>query len=182
MELPNWYTKVRSMTNLVVDCSPFNLTDLQESNFIALVYANRIPPHLMYVSNGQYFSLEHNGLKIASTDSLMKTVELKRIPLLLVQVINKYDQKVITSIFQKHSLGSNNATCLDPIKELFGDMESNYIYELLPQLMKRGLIEGFYALNMDLELTNNQFEFQNYTKKEIFEHINRLNQRDAKRK
>lgn len=167
------------MTKLIVDCKPFHELDVQKSTFIVLVYTNRIPPHLIFINDGWYYSLEYNGLKQGSVSSLLKTFEIKIIPVLFIKIIMLFDKKLVKKIFEKYSLQKENATCLEPIKELMTEPTANYIYELVPLLLKRRAISGFYHLNMEKLLANNQFEFRNYTKKEIFEHINKLKKKDA---
>lgn len=145
--------------------------------FIAVVHATRIPPHIGIIANEKYHSLSVKGQNINTpVNSLIKTSVVRKIPTLFIRIKPHptfsevyLGEHFITNVQQFKRVDAGVATCLTPIRSFFEEVyylsmkDVNYLYELLPALDSKGLIESITSLNIDEK--NYQLPF--YTNNEI---------------
>ena len=156
--------------------SNFESDDLRLGHWIVVLRAKNIPPHIGFLSNEKYYSLEYDGLHVANLNTLLRGIEAKSIEALLVKIDGEIDN--VDTVMNKYEL-SDEVTCLFPVRELCAQLnedsfKAQYVFELIPFLSNNGLIKSVYGLN--LGTANNRFDFPVYTKKEIFERIRSLNE------
>lgn len=155
----------------------FDEQELSKGIFIAVIHATRIPPHIGMIIDKSYHSLSVKGQDInIPIAALIKNSTIRKIPSLFIKVKSHptfsdiyLREHFITNVQQFERVDVGIATCLSPIKLFFEEAygvsmkDINYLYELLPLLESKDLIESFSALNLDKK--NYQLPF--YTNKEI---------------
>jgi hypothetical protein len=114
--------------------------------FLWILHVTKIPPHVGISLDGHYFSLKMNGIDDLAIEQVLKILQKKEIPSILVKL--KDNQAVF-----KRSLTVRNTyeriipgetTCLSPISELLlGDYKDYLLPELLETLSLQGQIESF---------------------------------------
>ncbi len=162
----------------------FDETNLSKGLYIAVIHATRIPPHIGMIIDKSYHSLSIKGQDINTPiAALIKNSTIRKIPSLFIKIKSHptfsdiyLREHFITNVQQFERVDIGVATCLSPIKLFFEEVygismkEVNYLYELLPLLEAKGLIESVSALNLDEK--NYQLPF--YTNKEINAGINEV--------
>jgi len=141
--------------------------------YICVLYAQKIPPHLILCVNGQYFSLEHKGLQMGSTEQLERTISLKKIPTLIVELKHQVSIEEVKEIFNKYAL-TKGITCLQPIKNLLNQSDAEFIFELIPKLKGKQKVKAFYHLFLTSYLKEGTFTMRRYTKIDILRYIEEL--------
>lgn len=155
----------------------FDENELSKGLFIAVIHATRIPPHIGMIADRSYHSLSIKGQDINTPlSALIKNSSLRKIPSLFIKIKSHpafsdvyLKEHFITNIQQFERVDIGVATCLSPIKLFFEEVyhvsmkNVNYLYELLPLLESKGLIEYISSLHVDEK--NYQLPF--YTNKEI---------------
>lgn len=152
------------------------------ANYLVLISPESIP-HLAIVSKGRYYSLTHKKAQVGEDfkpyfDFLKRT---KRKVLFI-----KFDADIedVESVFQQYEKAVvGKITCLHPIKNILAPKsKADYIFDLLPELESRGIIEESFQINMeDLIDSNNRFVLNTYDKDDIYAYIETLNEKYAKR-
>ena len=149
-----------------------NISNLKDSTifdnsfFLWIWYADKIPPHIGCSINGRYYSLKVNGKDEGLlTSKVVSVIEIKKIPSVFVQLKKDFSPSEIRSIFASYQQAeSTKNTCLTPITELFQCSDSIFqLSELLKYLKERGEIETFFGLN----LTEDYRNLPNYTQDDI---------------
>lgn len=141
----------------------FHEEDLQKGLFIVVLHATRIPPHIGMIANGKYHSLSIKGQEInKSIEALTKNTVWRKIPSLFIKI---KPHKTFSDIYLKEHFISDIqqflrvdigiATCLSPLKLFFEEVYNmpmknvDYLYQLLPLLETKGLIENTSSLFLD---------------------------------
>jgi hypothetical protein len=151
--------------------------ELQKGIYIVIVHATRIPPHIGMIINGNYHSLSIKGQNINTpVSTLLKNSSLRKIPTVFIKIkphptfSDLYlNEHFITNVQQFKRVDTGIATCLSPLKLFFDEayylsmQNVNYLYELLPLLESKGLIESAGSMNVD-EIN---YQLPVYTIKEI---------------
>ncbi|MCX6295513.1 MAG: hypothetical protein NTX97_05515 [Bacteroidetes bacterium] len=145
--------------------------------FIAVIHATRIPPHIGIIADEKYHSLTIKGQDINTPlKAIIKNSTLRKIPTLLIKLRSHpvfsdvyLSEHFITNVQQFNRVDIGIATCLSPLKLFFEEVydipmkDINYLFELLPLLESKGMIEAVFSLNVD----ENDYFLPIYTNKEI---------------
>lgn len=155
----------------------YDEADLSKGLYIAVIHATRIPPHIGMIVDKTYHSLSIKGQDINTPiAALIKNSSVRKIPTLFIKIKSHptfsdiyLREHFITNVQQFERVDVGVATCLSPIKlffeEVYGVSMKNiiYLYELLPLLESKGLIESVSSLYVD----ENNYRLPIYTNKEI---------------
>lgn len=142
---------------------PFVADDLQKGLYLVIVHANRIPPHIGIIADKTYHSLTIKGQEInVPVEVLVRNKLQRKIASVFIKLKkhpvfsdNYLKEHFISNVLQFNKVEVGKATCLSPIKLFFEenfDVDTRnvqYIFELLPQLEAKGLIETVSALFID---------------------------------
>lgn len=155
----------------------YDEADLSKGLYIAVIHATRIPPHIGIIVDKTYHSLSIKGQDINTPiAALIKNSSVRKIPTLFIKIKSHptfsdiyLREHFITNVQQFERVDVGVATCLSPIKLFFEEVygvsmkDINYLYELLPLLESKGLIESVSSLYVD----ENNYQLPIYTNKEI---------------
>ena len=156
---------------------------LMNDVFLVLLYATRIPPHLLVSVNGKIFTLSVKGATVdGELPALLTLIRRKNIetifirlqmPLLFTMEQLREEIRSCTLAYPRADIGI--ATCLTPIKDFCHsvyDTDSqnvNLIFDLLPKLQERNAMKDCYQMN--LSHASNTFEIKNYEVNDVYEAI-----------
>lgn len=157
----------------------FDATYLNKDNWLVILHASRIPPHIGVLIEGNYNSLTIKGHELnISVQALLKTIQQKKIEVLFVKLkhhpVFSFDyQKEVCQIFIKkyQHVKQNEATCLTPIKQYLQEfyavpiIQDELLYELIERLKQNSYIVNTYGLN--LTISNHEFSLPVYTQDEL---------------
>jgi hypothetical protein len=172
---------------------PANDAILTRDVFLVIMYADRIPPHILICVNGKLFSLSVKGHLLDEDLNLyLRTIRKYKIGTLFIKLVvpqiftmeQLHDSigRIMLS-YPRIEMGSglrdgNPVTCLAPVKDFCNslyctDMSGvQFIFDLLPKLEKQGVIGSSYHLNMERSLLpENNFAMNTYTMYEVNENI-----------
>lgn len=166
---------------------------LMNDVYLVLLYATRVPPHLLISINGKIFTLSVKGATVdGELPALLTLIRRKNIetvfirlalpPLFTLDQLSK-EIRDCTLAYPRADIGI--ATCLTPIKDFchsIYDTESknvNLIFDLLPKLQERNAMKDCYQMNLRLtpipsplgEGNNNFFELKSYEVNDVYEAI-----------
>lgn len=155
----------------------FDEKELSKGLYIAVIHATRVPPHIGMIADNSYHSLSIKGQDVnIPIVALIKNSAIRKIPSLFVKIKSHptfsdvyLREHFITNVQQFERVDIGVATCLSPIKLFFEEVynvsmkDVNYLYELLPLLESKGLLESVSALNVD----EKNYQLPIYTNKEI---------------
>lgn len=153
---------------------------LLNGDFIWIIQAHRIPPHIGISSDGKYYSVKAKGKDVRlSLDRLIKVVHAKNKLVVCVEVIglkgNLLDQ-LDAQFTQFNEINESVKSCLTPIKEVLLPGENlETVSDLLKSLKTKQRIGRIYGLN----LTEDFRGIPMYTQQDIQSRINTL--KDAAR-
>ncbi len=152
---------------------------LQTGFFLCVLHADKIPPHVACVVDGQFFSLKVNG-KDESIDvsTLLKALSLKKVPTLFIRVNNNITCSEVVRCYGDYSaieVGKN--TCLSPVIDLFecGDRVKK-LSDLLRLLTQESLLKEVFKLHLEEDYTALPY----YSNEDIEQRL--LNLTDVKRR
>ncbi len=156
---------------------------LMNDVYLVLLYATRIPPHLLVSVNGKIFTLSVKGATVdGELPALLKLIRKKSIetvfirlqmPLLFTIEQLREEIRNCTLAYPRADIGI--ATCLTPIKDFCHtvyDTETknvNLIFDLLPKLQEKNALKDCYQMN--LQPISNNFEIRNYEVNDVYEAI-----------
>ncbi len=152
-------------------------SELPKGVHIVVLQATRIPPHIGMIMDKKYHSLSIKGQDInTAVSALIKNSSIRKIPTLFIKIkdhptfSNLYlSEHFITNIQQFKRVDIGVASCMSPIKLFFEEVynlpmtDINYLFDLLPFLSEKGLIESVSAFNMDQK----EYTLPVYSNKEI---------------
>lgn len=107
------------------------------------------PPHIALINEAKYYSLSTRKVDCGSPlEKFMNAIERKHIPSLFVRLETKKNLTFSLEKFYKDlpPLGSNENTCISPIKDLFAEYYSpefasvDYVFELLALAEKKKIL------------------------------------------
>lgn len=153
--------------------------NLRSGTWIGLLNCHKSPPHLVFVDDGFIYSLEHGSNRKYESDRLFKLIQQKKKPSIFFQ-LNVDTQGTTNRAFSAYSQLKSGQTCLNPIIDVLSGLgiekirNCEYIYQLIPELKAQGLLNEINGHLVITNPSNNHFYFQIYTKKEIFERIEKL--------
>ena len=124
---------------------------LQTGFFLCLLHADKIPPHIGCLVEGQFYSLKVKEKDEAvHVTTLLKAITLKKVPTLFVGI-----SKDIPSTAVEHSYGKYSAievgvnTCLSPVIDLFechGRVKK--LSDLLRLLQEESILKEVFKLHL----------------------------------
>jgi hypothetical protein len=148
--------------------------------WIVLYHADRIPPHLMLVSEGHYYSLSVKGNHLGEpVEPMLRYARSKKHKLIFFQVQLPseiaYSEEFLRSFFKRYiAPEAGKITCLYPIREFLealspkGFIHSAFVFELFALLEKSGFSGEHFHLNMDEEWNNQkQIKLPLYSRADI---------------
>ncbi len=161
--------------------SELSASDLKSGVWIGLLNCHKSPPHLVFIDNGTVYSLEYEANRSYNSEKLLKLIQQKQKPSVFFKVDVNTNGMTPGTFASYDKIGAQQ-TCLNPIKDLLKSAgiddvdECDYVYELVPQLAKLNLLIDVKGHLVTTNPSNNHFYFQIYTKKEIFDRIEKLKQ------
>lgn len=141
-----------------------------QSELLWILYADKIPPHIGFSSNGKYYSLKVNGKDTAQdVEHLLSVINGKKIKTLVYQIHTDFEIS-IGKVFEKYDRAvSGKTTCLEPVKRYLS-LEAETIHDLLFELDKRSLILSVTGIHIDSSFNGIPY----YETKDIHEYLNSL--------
>jgi len=156
--------------------SDITLEKLQKGTFIFIFRATRIPPHLGIITNGLLYDITSVGPNIGlSVSDFYRTVLKRKTEVIFIE-LERSDldlTQIITEKVHEYWKVTPTTSCLNPIKGFVKEVYSinvasaKFIFELLPLLYENKLIKNVSQLHLSSKLTNNTFELEQYTEKDI---------------
>ncbi|MBI3501346.1 MAG: hypothetical protein HY063_06080 [Bacteroidetes bacterium] len=164
---------------------PAKETLLHNDVFLVLLYAARIPPHLLVSVHGKIFSLSVKGATVdGELSSLLHLIRRKkietvfiRLALPLVFTLEQLQDEIRHCMLAYPRADVGIATCLTPIADFCHSIYStekknvNLIFDLLPKLSERKAVKEIYHLNLGNYLSGNSFELNKYEVNDVHEAI-----------
>ena len=162
------------MPNYVMDnIESFSVEKVSKGAVIWALHADKIPPHIGISVDGLFFSLKANGKDLAvPIENLLEIVTRRRIALLcfsLKDILSEQRMKEIFACYDKTI--PNQVTCLNPIKTVLKQEQSDKLVELLSSLEKERRITHIYGLNIPA----NFFGIKDYNIADIHARLTLLN-------
>lgn len=162
----------------------FEEKSLSEGLFIAVTHASRIPPHIGMIAGGKYHSLTIKGQEINfPLEAFLKNIRIRKIPSLFIKINSSgFGSDFLLEHFVKNvqrfvKVTANGVTCLSPVRSFFEEVYSvptqntRYLFELLPELEKKSLIEHVSSLNITVE----EFDLPVYDLETLYAEIEKAN-------
>jgi len=123
-----------------------------QKNLLWILHADKIPPHVGFSAQGQFFSLKVRGKdEFLPIDKLIELLKLKRISSVVIELNSNF---LLNDLAQKFAqfdrVKDLKSSCLVPIKDLFIlDKNVNQLKELLEFLKENKLINRVFGLNLN---------------------------------
>jgi phosphopantetheine adenylyltransferase len=171
------------MVQIEVETSAFNAAALNKDSWLVILHANRIPPHIGLLINGNYNSLTIKGHELnVSIEALLKTISQKKIESIFINLkkhpVFSLDHQL--NMFQEmvknfDQVKQDHATCLTPIKLFFQEfyvvtnVNDELFFEFIKRLNDNSYLQTASALNFDLN--KNLVEFPFYSTEQLNEQI-----------
>jgi hypothetical protein len=154
--------------------------------WIAVLHAERIPPHIGLVFNGLYCSLNIKGKeKDVEIPVLLRKIGSQQISTLFVKLVPHpvFSVDFLHEHFklelEKYERVSVDTTCFAPVRSfmqenyLLRSDALNYLYELFPALYREKMISDAFGLHLGEE---KEFHLEPYTAQEIEDKLNGIEQ------
>jgi len=164
---------------------PVEESKLEKDIYLVFLHATRIPPHLAISVCGKIVSLSVKGAHVdGELKTLLKLIHQHKIGTLFIKLSvpevfttqHLYDEiKKYTLLYPRVDYGI--ATCLSPIKDFCSEIyktnfqKINFVYDLLPELIKQNAIGSVTQINLNSFLIGNSFYLSKYTMNDIYEGI-----------
>lgn len=151
-----------------------NLSDFpQQSPLLYIFHADKIPPHIGWSHNNQFFSLKAKGVDFELDISKINHIILnKRIPTLIIELkADSLAEMNSSFVFSKYGKQlSNGATCLNPIDEIiFGKVKHDKIGNLIDSLTNLNIISKIYGSQLSDSFEGIRYYTKNEIENRIFE-------------
>ena len=164
---------------------PANELLLLNDIYLVLLYATRIPPHLLISVNGKIFTLNIKG---ATTDgnlfTLLALIRKKNIETIFIKLALPplFTMEQLKEVIRRCTLfypcvDIEFATCLAPIRDfchlVYKTDKKNIrlIFDLLPKLQEQKVIRGYYQMNLDKQIIENSLLLKKYSVGDVCETI-----------
>lgn len=162
-------------------------TGIDDNFFLFLFRATRIPPHIGLIFNSKVYDITLVGPNLG-TDAVtfISTVKKKYTKTLFIK-LNKPNfsateiETTLMEAMKKFNNVSHENSCLSPIKTAFKQLfdiqmdEVNYIFDLIPLLHQKNIVQHIFHLNLERNLQENTFYLQTYNQNDIQQSIKALN-------
>lgn len=138
-------------------------------------HADKIPPHIGISSADDYFSLTYKTCELAkSVAEMMHKAERAKIPLVLVDLQHCGLTTDFYAIFEQYDRAeSNKATCLTPIRAIFGMNDTvRQLSDLLTEIEKSGHLRDVFVLHLEPTYRG----IRDYSITEIMQRIEQLHE------
>ena len=171
--------------------SPYKISNLLPATdavlmndvYLVLLYATRIPPHLLVSVNGKLFTLSVKGASVdGELSALLTLIRRKKIETIFIRLempiiftTEQLREQIRSCILAYPRADIGIASCLTPIKDFCHSVYDtdtknvNLIFDLLPKLQERNAMRDCYQMN--LRLTSNNFEIKRYEMNDVNEAI-----------
>ncbi|MDO9001750.1 MAG: hypothetical protein Q7W45_18430 [Bacteroidota bacterium] len=161
----------------------FNPEFLNKNSWLVILHANRIPPHVGLLINGNYNSLTIKGHELnVNPEALLKIISQKKIESIFIRIKHHpvfsldYQLEILQETIKKfEQVKQFHATCLTPIKLFFEEfyainfIEEELFYDFMKRLQSNSYLENASSLNF--ELTKNTLELSFYSSEQLNEKI-----------
>ncbi|MEN9400628.1 MAG: hypothetical protein RL632_1731 [Bacteroidota bacterium] len=147
-----------------------NTVPLQHGFFLCVLHADKIPPHVGCLVDGQFFSLKVNGKdEQIPVNQLFKALSLKQVPTLFIRVDREIKLNWVKEVYANYTaIQVGQSTCLSPLVELFKCKESvRKLSGFLEYLDAQGLIDTVFKVHLTDEFT----AISAYSLEEIEQHL-----------
>lgn len=138
-----------------------------------IIHADKIPPHIGFSIDNNYFSLKANGKDNGiSTESILQIIQKKKIGTVFVKLNCELSFEEIKSAFDEFERAKDlNSSCLVPIRNVLKAPDSiSKLSELLYFLETQNMIYSVFGLHL-----NNDYKgIKSYTTTEIQQRIEKL--------
>lgn len=160
-----------------------DVTELLKGTWLVLLHANRIPPHVGLMINGNYNSLTIKERELnVKAEALLKTIAQKKIEALFFKIVKHpvFSEDYQLQILQEHlqkftAVKQNEATCLSPLKLFFEEfyaIRNNpkvLLYDFIEELNENEYLVDIVGLNVNTE--DLLFTFKTYSQDQLQERI-----------
>jgi len=150
--------------NIKVNKVELRESDLNKDIWLVAMHANRIPPHIGLLINGNYNSLTIKGHELnVSLEALLKTISQKKIESVFIKLkknpVFSFDHQLemLQDMISKFGpVRQYEATCLSPIKLFFEhfyaitNIEDELYYDLMKRMNENDYFEFAGSFNFDL--------------------------------
>ena len=161
----------------------FSAASLNKDLWLVVLHANRIPPHVGLLINGNYNSLTIKGHELnVNIEALLKTVSRKKIETIFIKVIKhpvfslSHQLEMLQEMIKKfENVRQYESTCLTPIKLFFQEfyvvtsIYNELFYDFVKRLNDNSYLENANSLNF--ELNENGIELPFYSLEQLNDKI-----------
>ena len=169
--------------NIKMDTVDLREAILQNDILLVVLHANRVPPHIGLMINGNYNSLTIKGHEInVSSEALLKIISQKKIESIFIKLkknpVFSYDHQLemLQEMISKfENVRQYEATCLSPLKLFFEhfyavtNIEEELYFDLMKRMNENEYFEFASASNFDLH--NGFLELPYYTVEQLHQTI-----------
>ncbi|MBL7920106.1 MAG: hypothetical protein JNJ40_07305 [Bacteroidia bacterium] len=169
--------------NIKMDTVDLREAILQKDIWLVVLHANRVPPHIGLMINGNYNSLTIKGHEInVSSEALLKIISQKKIESIFIKLkknpVFSYDHQLemLQEMISKfENVRQYEATCLSPLKLFFEhfyavtNIEEELYFDLMKRMNENEYFEFASASNFDLH--NGFLELPYYTVEQLHQTI-----------
>ena len=146
--------------------------------YIGLIGIDRIPFHLVTVSDQKQFSWEVGKMRLSEpVEGLLRHLKLRNTPSLFLEISGS--ENLVDEIESAYSRYTEYETCIGPINAFVSlgviklSAEPLTIFELIDQLEPQGSINGYFGLNT----SQDEVQLNRYGRKEVEEYVGNLHQK-----
>jgi hypothetical protein len=174
---------ISETVHIAIKTAAFDPAILNKDSWLIILNANRIPPHVGLLINGNYNSLTIKGHELnVSIEALLKIISQKKIESIFIKLkkhpvfsLNHQLEMFQETIKSFGPVRQNEATCLSPIKLFFQEFyvvtnnDEELLYDFIKRLNDNSYLEFASALNFENE--QNGIELPFYTTEQLNEQI-----------
>lgn len=133
-----------------------SVDDLQSGFLLCILHADKIPPHVGCIIEGQFYSLKVKGKDVAvDVKALFKAITLKKVPTLFVTIEKDIPSAMVEQIYGNYtSIEVGQNTCLSPMIDLFechGRVKK--LSDLLRLLQEESLMKEVFKVHLNVDYT-----------------------------
>ena len=174
---------ISETVHIDINSAVFDPITLSKDSWLVVLNANRIPPHVGLLINGNYNSLTIKGHELNVTlEALLKMISQKKIQSLFIKLkkhpVFSLDHQL--EMFQEtikdfESVKQNEATCLSPIKLFFQEFyavkidNNELFFDFVKRLNHNSYLE--FASSINFELDKDILELPFYSIEQLNEQI-----------
>lgn len=177
--------------------SPYKISNLLSADenilmndvFLVLLYATRIPPHLLVSVNGKIFTLSVKGATVdGELRALLHLIRKKNIETIFIRLalpplftMKQLHEEIRNCTLAYPRVDIGIATCLTPIRDFCSSVYEvekknvNLIFDLLPKLQEQNATGECYQMNLNKQLFENSILLNRYSVNDVYEAIRNSN-------